>query len=64
MFGLERDARSMIKRLRQPTNEYPATPRSFVLDTSDACLVGENQTCAVPALKGCEGRGPVNYGHA
>ena len=31
---------------------------------SDVCLVGENPTCSVPALQGCEGPSSYDHGHA
>ena len=30
----------------------------------NVCLVGEKPTCPAPALKGCEGLRPNDYGHA
>ena len=34
------------------------------LGASDVCLVDENQTCSVPALKGCVGLWSYDYGRA
>ena len=34
------------------------------LGASNVCLVGENPTCSVPALSGCEGLWSYDYGHA
>ena len=41
------------------------TPPSILLyppASSHLCLVGENPTCSVPALQGCEGLWPYDYG--
>ena len=35
-----------------------------MLGASNACLVGENPTCSVPAYKGCEGLWSYDCGHA
>ena len=36
----------------------------LALGASMACLVGENPTCSVPPLQGCEGLWSYDYGHA
>ena len=36
----------------------------LALGASDVCLVGENPTYSAPALQGCEGLWPYDYGHA
>ena len=36
----------------------------FPLDASNVCLFGENPTCSVPALQGCEALWSYDYGHA
>ena len=40
------------------------TSRRFALGASDVSLVGENPTCSVLALQGCEGLWSYDYGHA
>ena len=37
---------------------------SRLVQAIDVCLVGENPTCSVPALQGCEGLWSYDYGHA
>ena len=46
-----------------PSCDSPNTSRRFELGARDVCLVGENPTFSVPALWGCEGIWPYDYGH-
>ena len=45
-----------------PSMRLTNTSRRFALGASDVCLVGENPTCSVPALQGCEGLWSYRYG--
>ena len=38
-----------------PSCDSPNTSQRFALGEGDVCLVGQNPTCSVPALQGCEG---------
>ena len=48
------------------TRDSPNTSRRFarLVQAMSVCLVGENPTCSVPALQGCEGLWSYEYGHA
>ena len=47
-----------------PTRTSTPSPPPPGLGTSSACLVGQNPTCSVPALQGCEGLRSYDYGQA
>ena len=55
---------SRAERLVQGSLGIPPTSRRFALGASTVCLIGENPTCSVPALQGCEGLWSYDYGHA
>ena len=53
-------------QLAHPACDSPNTLTALRsrLVASNICLVGENPTCSVPALQGCEGLRSYDYGHA
>ena len=63
-YASPRQKRFSVKSAAHPSCASPSTSRRFVLGASNVCLVGENPTCSVPALWGCEALCSYDYSHA
>ena len=56
-------SQAILSRM-QPSCDLPITSRRFALGARDVCLVGENLTCSVLVLWGCEGLWSYDYGYS